>query len=69
MINVKETPDGACGLDPAEARLTGLRGLVRGFVIAFGWGAALLGVAAVIVLVLIRTGKEDIPTGAPTHLG
>ena len=57
------------GLDPAAARLTGLRGLVRGFVIAFGWGAALLGVAAVIVLVLIRATKEDTPTGAPTHLG
>lgn len=37
--------------------------------VAFGWGAALLGVAAVIVLVLIRAGKEDMPTGAPTHPG
>jgi EmrB/QacA subfamily drug resistance transporter len=57
------------GLDPTAARLTGLRGLVHGFVIAFGWGAALLGAAAVIVLVLIRAGREDTPTGAPTHLG
>ena len=49
--------------------MTGLRGAVHGFVTAFGWGAALLGAAALVVLLLIRAGREDTPAGAPTHLG
>jgi EmrB/QacA subfamily drug resistance transporter len=57
------------GMDPAAARLAGLRGAVHGFVTAFGWGAALLGAAALVVLLLIRAGREDTPAGAPTHLG
>jgi EmrB/QacA subfamily drug resistance transporter len=55
--------------DLTAARLGAMRGQVHGFVTAFGWGAALLGAAALVVLLLIRTGREETTAGGPAHFG
>jgi hypothetical protein len=57
------------GQDQAAARVNTVQGMVHGYVTAFSWGAAMLTAAAVVILLLIGASKEDIPSGAPAHLG
>jgi hypothetical protein len=46
-----------------------MRGQVHGFVTAFGWGAAMLGAAALVVLLFIKAGRLETQAGGPAHLG
>ena len=42
---------------------------VHGYTTAFGWAAALMFLAGVTALILIKVKTEDLPTDAQTHLG
>jgi EmrB/QacA subfamily drug resistance transporter len=46
-----------------------LEGFVHGYTRAFGWGAAILILSAVVVVVLIKVRKEDLPTEGALHVG
>jgi EmrB/QacA subfamily drug resistance transporter len=47
-----------------------LEGFVHGYTVAFGWGAAILVVSAVVVMVFVKVRKEDLPTqGGAVHVG
>ncbi|MEK8105916.1 hypothetical protein NKG94_13570 [Micromonospora sp. M12] len=43
--------------------------LVHGYRVAFAWGAALIVLAGLATLVLVKVRKEDIPTGNTVHMG
>lgn len=43
--------------------------LVHGYRVAFAWGAALIVLAGLATLVLVKVRKEDVPTGNTVHMG
>ena len=43
--------------------------LVHGYTVAFAWAAALIVLAGLATLVLMKVRKEDIPTGNTVHMG
>ncbi|MFF5056013.1 MFS transporter [Micromonospora sp. NPDC000663] len=46
-----------------------IEALVHGYRVAFAWGAALIVLAGLVTLVLVKVRKEDIPTGNTVHMG
>lgn len=42
---------------------------MHGYRVAFAWGAALIVLAGLATLVLVKVRKEDIPTGNTVHMG
>ncbi|MFC4021545.1 DHA2 family efflux MFS transporter permease subunit [Micromonospora sp. GCM10011542] len=51
--------------DPA----TQVQALVHGYRVAFAWGAALILLAGLATLVLVKVRKEDVPAGNAVHMG
>ncbi|MEV4824056.1 MFS transporter [Micromonospora sp. NPDC049274] len=49
--------------------VTQVEALVHGYRVAFAWGAALIVLAGVVTLVLVKVRKEDIPAGNAVHMG
>ncbi|MEV5693665.1 DHA2 family efflux MFS transporter permease subunit [Micromonospora globbae] len=48
---------------------TQVRALVHGYSVAFAWGTGLILLSGLTTLLLIRVRRQDVPTGAPAHLG
>ncbi|NYH40657.1 EmrB/QacA subfamily drug resistance transporter [Micromonospora jinlongensis] len=46
-----------------------IEALVHGYRVAFAWGAALIVLAGLATLILVKVRKEDIPTGNTVHMG
>lgn len=46
-----------------------IEALVHGYRVAFAWGAALIVLAGLVTLVLVKVRREDIPTGNTVHMG
>ncbi|MEU1396634.1 MFS transporter [Micromonospora zamorensis] len=46
-----------------------IEALVHGYRVAFAWGAALIVLAGLATLVLVKVRKEDVPTGNTVHMG
>ncbi|WCN84167.1 MFS transporter [Micromonospora sp. LH3U1] len=46
-----------------------IEALVHGYRVAFAWGAALIVIAGLATLILVKVRKEDIPTGNTVHMG
>jgi len=42
---------------------------VHGYVTAFVWSAAILGAATLVVALLVKARKDDLPTGGAVHMG
>ncbi|MEU5910321.1 MFS transporter [Micromonospora sp. NPDC047527] len=53
----------------APSPATQVKALVHGYSVAFAWGAALIVLAGLITLFLIKVRKGDIRTGGPVHMG
>ncbi|SIM63493.1 MFS transporter [Micromonospora cremea] len=46
-----------------------IEALVHGYRVAFAWGAALIVLAGLATLILVKVRKEDIPAGNAVHMG
>ncbi|MEV0453563.1 MFS transporter [Catellatospora methionotrophica] len=57
------------GMDPQLAGLVQAEAAVHGFTVAFAWGGALLTVSAIVIAILIKVRKSDLPTEGAVHVG
>ncbi|WP_194919850.1 MFS transporter [Catenulispora rubra] len=53
----------------ANAASLAAHAAVHGYVTAFIWSAAILGVATLVVATLVKARKDDLPTGGAVHMG
>ncbi|MEU7822580.1 MFS transporter [Catellatospora sp. NPDC049133] len=57
------------GMDPQTAGFVQAEAAVHGFATAFAWGGGLLVVSAIVITVLIKVRKSDLPTEGAVHVG